>query len=108
MNIKSKLVMGCLTALPVFGLGGGLAYASTASSTPPAATVPASSPSSAPNAVNGPSADMPDVGAGAEPKGAPEAPDGSGQESGSAQGSDGPGGHQDPAGNVDHQFNGQE
>jgi len=109
MSLKNKLVMGALAALPVFGLGGGLAYASTANSAPPAVTVPTSGPSTAPSAVGGPNVDTPDVGAAAaEPKGAPETPNGSSQESGSAQGADGPGGHQDPAGNVDHQFNGQE
>lgn len=89
MNLKSKLVMGSLAALPVFALGGGLAYASPPSS-PPAVTVPAPTSSTAVSAVDGPDTG----GAGVEAKEAPEA--------------DGPGGHQDPAGNANHQFNGQE
>jgi len=36
-------------------------------------------------------------------------PDGTGESTGETSGeSDGPGGHADPAGNVDHQFDGQE
>ena len=53
------------------------------------------------------SADGPDQGAAdASDQGGTDAPDQTGSESGSQ--SDGPGGHADPAGNVDNQFEGQQ
>jgi|KBSSwiStaDraftv2_1062776.scaffolds.fasta_scaffold4198885_1 hypothetical protein len=48
----------------------------------------------------------PDTGTGATSEAGGEQP--AETEGGSGTESDGPGGHQDPAGNVDHQFDGQE
>jgi hypothetical protein len=93
MDIKRKLLIAGFAVLPALGVGG-IAYASTpTSSAPTTATTPA-----APGEAAG--TEAPDAAAPGDT--APET---------AAPGvqSDGPGGHQDPAGaNVDHQFGGQE
>lgn len=87
MDIKSKIALGSLMALPIMGVGGGLAYASTSPPTGPASTAVqhlANAPDTAeaprattdapggPNLQQGPDVQQggPDLGAAAE---APEA-----------------------------------
>lgn len=95
MDIKRKLLIAGFTALPVLGVGG-IAYAST----PTTPTAPASQSTTAPAPqAESPGTETPDA---AAPGETPDVSTPGSQ-------SDGPGGHQDPAGaNVDHQFNGQE
>ena len=110
MKISRKLALGATATAAVALLGGGIAHAATTA----APTVPTAASTSVDNenatgpdtdTVNdqqGDQAEGPDSAAAtaavAEQPGAPE--------TGAA--SDGPGGHQDPAGSVDHQFEGQE
>jgi hypothetical protein len=96
MDIKRKLLIAGFAALPALGVGG-IAYASTPTSSAPSTASVSGSPAAAtasgagePTGTEAPGTEAPDAG-----------------ESGAN--SDGPGGHQDPAGApVDHQFNGQE
>lgn len=81
------------------GLSGGIAYAATA----PAAASTVHTVSAVHGNSAAPSATHP----ASEPAGE-SAGESNAEHSGESTHSDGPGGHADPAGNVDHQFNGQE
>ncbi|MDQ1360798.1 MAG: hypothetical protein QOJ44_1175 [Acidimicrobiaceae bacterium] len=98
MDIKRKFLIAGFAALPVLGAGG-IAYASTP--TAPVAAAPSSqSTSAAGPQVEAVGTETPDATTPGDTT--PEGPSPETQ-------SDGPGGHQDPAGaSVDHQFNGQE
>jgi hypothetical protein len=82
VKLKSKVAAGVAGAAIIAGLGIGSATAAFAAPAPAPAT-------------GAPAAEQP----GTEAPEAPEAP---------GTPSDGPGGHADTPGNVDHQFNGQE
>ncbi|ADU49502.1 hypothetical protein [Intrasporangium calvum] len=96
MRIKKIAIGGAAAAaLGITAmLGSGAAFAASPSPVAPAATS---------SSVQQGQRSATDTGA-SEVSGA-EAPETAGTESGT---SDGPGGHEDPAGNVDHQFDGQE
>lgn len=101
MRIK-KIALGSAAA-SVVGLaamfGTGTAFA---------ATTPAPVPPAQTATVQQGNQTTPDTGTSTEKAGveAPESSSSATETTGTA--SDGPGGHQDPAGNVDHQFDGQE
>jgi len=105
---KFKIVT--LAAVAVLGLGalGGAAVRANATTSPtPDAATTLSAPAEAPEAdVNAPDADNVQEGDQTTPDTAAEA---AGEQEGSeAPGNDGPGGHADAPGNVDHQFEGEE
>lgn len=98
MTSKRRWLTTLVTAGAALGLSGGIAYAATA---PAAAstvhTVSAVHSGTAPSATHRASRSTSE-----------SAGESSAEHSGESAHSDGPGGHADPAGNVDHQFNGQE
>jgi len=97
-RVTSWFLIAAFAAVPVLGAGG-IAYASTP--TAPVAAAPSSqSTSAAGPQVEAAGTENPDATTPGDTT--PEGPSPETQ-------SDGPGGHQDPAGaSVDHQFNGQE
>jgi hypothetical protein len=94
MSIKKWIATGTV-ALGL--LSGGVALATGASAS--------GTPSNGEDAVTAQTADTDNV---QVEQGDQNAPDTEGTESKSATESDGPGGHEDPAGNVNHQFEGEE
>jgi len=117
MDITRKIFIVAVTALALGGAGAATAFASAHA---PARAHPASSePTTSPDTDNLQVGDQtsPDPSAAGAAKaassvrtGVSHARDAAGEDS-SSEGKhepDGPGGHADPAGNVDHQFNGEE
>ncbi|MEP7060293.1 MAG: hypothetical protein ABI828_06135 [Actinomycetota bacterium] len=103
MDIKKTLVAGS-AVLVLIGSVGGAALASSKHAAP--AKPATSETTTAPDTDNVQQGDQttPDTtGTSSEATG-----ETSGESSGEGAPSDGPGGHADPAGNVDHQFDGQE
>jgi hypothetical protein len=100
-------------ALAAFGLGGGIAYATGGTAAPQGAPVHGTTSVVTAQLQQGSAASgASDSSKSSEQAGesATEQPGESTTESATEQSapSDGPGGHADPAGNVDHQFNGEE
>ena len=92
MNITRKLAVGAFSAATILGVGGGVAYAQTSTTAPPATSVAPSA--SSPTA---PSTDSTKAEA-AEPT-TPETE----SATEASQPSDGPGGHADGPGDVQHE-----
>jgi len=117
MDITRKIVIVAVTALALGGAGAATAFASGHA---PARAHPASSePTTSPDTDNLQVGDQtsPDPSAAGAAKAASSVSTGVSRAGGAAgednssEGNhepDGPGGHADPAGNVDHQFNGEE
>jgi len=136
MRKNPKLLAAAAGLLALAGTGAGTAYAASGDSAPPAGNVaPATVVSShtiTPTAASDPVPDTaqppggatqdtgganvqqgdqtaPDTATSGDNGGAAEAPENSTEKTAAAESTaDGPGGHQDPAGNVDHQFQGNE
>ncbi|MDX6285836.1 MAG: hypothetical protein QOG53_1321 [Frankiales bacterium] len=124
-KIHRPLAIAAGLALAAGGLGTGVAFAATGSNAPTKPAVVSTVVTKAPAAVAAPAAPAkakpaaptdadnvqegdqttPDTGSEAAEAPGTEAPE-TGTETESP--SDGPGGHEDPAGNVDHQFEGTE
>lgn len=103
MNKRSKFATFAVTAVAVAGLGGGIAFASSsARTTRPAATVEATTPDTDNVQVQQGDQTTPDAPAAA--KSSSETPGEGSESSTETQApSDGPGGHADPAGDVQHE-----
>jgi hypothetical protein len=114
MNRTRKLLATGATVVGFGGIGGVAAVAQTSTSTQPAVVTPA--PSKDTDTLQQGDQTTPDVPGAAEIPDPSEKPTTSaattsGQKPATSEtetANDRPGGHQDPTGNVDHQFNGQE
>jgi hypothetical protein len=94
MRITRRLAAGAVTAAALLGVGGGVVYAQT--STPTSTTTPPTSPAPAAVAPTTPTTES------TAPEAAePTTPEPAGTEA--AQPSDGPGGHADGPGDVQHE-----
>jgi len=99
MDIKKTLIAGA-AVLTLVGSVTGVAVASSKG---------AVAPKSATETTTGADTDNIQQGDQTTPDTAGQASESTGESSGESSGeADGPGGHADPAGNVDHQFDGQE
>jgi hypothetical protein len=106
-QMKMKRIAIAVVAVLSLASLGGVALAKTPA-VGPNAPATSSEPTTGADADTIQAGDQTTPDAGAEPTseaGGEQATEAGG---GSASGSDGPGGHEDPAGNVDHQFDGQE
>ena len=103
MDIKKTLVGGTAVLMLIGSVGGAALASSRHAAAPKAATSETTTGADTDNIQQGDQT-TPDVaGQASETTG-----ESSGESSGETGPSDGPGGHADPAGNVDHQFDGQE
>jgi hypothetical protein len=102
MNFTRKLLAIGATAIGFGGVGAVAAVAQTSTTTRPAVVTPA--PSDHTDTLQQGDQTIPDVPGAAETTGPSEKPATSETEAAN----DGTGGHQDPPGNVDHQFDGRE
>lgn len=104
MNIKKTLVTGSAVLLLIGSVGGAALASNRHAAAPKQAT---SETTTVPDTDNVQQGDQttPDTAVGAGNTSNESSGENSGENTGP---SDGPGGHADPAGNVDHQFDGQE
>ena len=101
MKITRKLVAGTFTAATILGVGGGVAYAQTSTTAPRVTSVApsASSPKAVPSASSPTAPDTNSTNADAAEPSTPETV----SATEASQPSDGPGGHADAPGDVQHE-----